>query len=141
MAREIKEIDGYVFEVKLTEAGRKKVEDTFDWHYRAGWLKEEDFYSWCNEDIRELHYVFVGYDDIDICKEIEWECETGLQHPEYCMNGEDLVFVENIDYVIEWKKAPWHDDFGTERLKESLEEFARIVKEETDRIDQLKSCR
>lgn len=141
MTREIKEIDGYEFEVKLTAAGRKKVYDAFEWHFCAGWFKDYDFLSWSNEDIRERHYISTGYDEDDVCDEIEYECEVGLQHPEYCMNGEDLVFVENIDYVIEWKKAPWHDDFATERLKQSLEEFARIVKEETDRIDQLKSCK
>lgn len=131
--RPIFEPEGWYFiGVTLTKAGRKKVQDAFEWHYRGGWAIDEDsrvldddFFSdkYCNEH--------AGCSWEDWADDIEGNATGGMYHPVYKFGDEIVEFVENVDYVIEMQSK---EAFELALLAKRLNEMHEVFSAELDRI-------
>mgnify|MGYP006290794167 CR=1 FL=1 len=92
--------EGYfVYDIKLTAAGRAKFEQSWLYWYRGGYVA--DRLDWCNDDESTWDYPYVTLaqwiDDIE-CEALSMECEPA------CKIGDEIInFVRDIDFVIEMR--------------------------------------
>lgn len=128
----IQQVDGWmVMHVRLTAAGRKKVEDAFDYYYYGGQAIDLDGASWNDPDFEDKYFIEPPMTVKGCISDIESEAAGSDQHP-YCMiEGEEINFVENIDYVIEMQSE---EAFRLGRLAESLMSMHQTMDAELNRM-------
>lgn len=127
----IVEIDGWILKsVYLTASGRKKVEEAYEWHFGGGCLRESGKEISSDEFWDRVEAGRVG-EVSDWIFDIECDAINGLQHPVCRMNGEEILFEENKDYVIEMQSE---EAFELEILAQKLNELHEVMQSEMKRL-------
>ena len=129
--KKIVEPQGYFLkDVWLTQAGRKKVERAFEWHFGGGYLRDagenpSSYGFWDRVDAEKIGEVE------DWIFDIEFDALHGLQHPACRMKDEIINFVEGQDYVIEMQSE---EAFDLELIAQRLNEAHKAFEQELNRL-------
>lgn len=126
--KKIVEPQGYFLkDVRLTEAGRKKVLKAFEWHFEGGWAIAEGLQ---NDPFFYDKFVVGGVGTAeDWVFDVESESFNGMLHPRLEINGEKIELTEGIDYVIEMQSEEAFDlELIAQRLNETHKTFEAELK-------------
>lgn len=129
--KKIIESNGYFLKnVRLTESGKKKVSDAFTWHFRGGWAIDAG-HNIAMPFFNDTFYVRNIGSVEDWIFDIEADAINGMHHPECNMNGEDLIFEENVDYVIEMQSE---EALDLEIIANNLNKLHEVFEQELNRL-------
>lgn len=117
----------YVYNIKLTTAGRAKFEQSWLYWYRGGYV--EDRLDWYNEDESTWEYSEVRLNDWIM--EIEGEA-TSMGCEPACKIGDEIInFSRDVDFVVEMRS---YEADILSRLARDLDELHQTMQAEMERL-------
>lgn len=128
--KKIVEPQGYFLkDVRLTEAGREKVSKAFEWHFCGGWAIAEGLE---NDPFFYDKFVVGGVGTAeDWVFDVESESFNGMLHPRLEINGEEIEFIDGIDYVMEMQSE---EALELEILAQQLSNLHEVFERELNRL-------
>lgn len=118
--------DYFVYEIKLTAAGRAKFEESFNYWYRGGYVNDTVQGS---NDESTWEYASVSADGF--IYDLECDAISMEMAPACRIGDEEIFFVENVDYIVEMKSF---ESANLERLARELNELHSIMEQELNRL-------
>lgn len=124
--------EGYFLNaVTLTVAGRQKVINSFEYHYRGGWMIEQNPSSINDPFFSDKYYQMKVGTAEDWIKDIEADALGGEMHPVCKIEGQFIELVQGIDYFFEFKS--WQV-WELERIAAGLNDLHEVMQKEMARL-------